>query len=99
MKHETFIKLASGTREDFMIACYWLAEHHDPIKYIEEHGNMKVNSPNCTKSISWNEEWDGNYTKNNLYYKYEDNKYLIRCNNGITVTDRNYDPRAEVIIH
>lgn len=100
MTHDKFIKLASGTREDFIIACDWLVRNHDPVEYIETHGNVDFNTPNCTKSIAWREDWDFHFPiGNNIYYKYQEYKYIVKSDDELTVTDHNYDSTAEVIYH
>jgi len=101
MTHEKFIKLCQGTDDDFAIACNWLVHHHDPIEYIKEHGTVNSDSPVCTKSISWcNYDWNDRYRLGTcIYYKYKEWRYIVRCEFGMTVTDRNYDDSARVINH
>ncbi len=100
MNHETFIKLASGTRDDFAIACNWLVTYKNPITYIEEHDSKipESNSTICRAAIMWDKERPYWELGDCIYYKYKD-IYILKSSKGITVTDLNYDGSAEVIIH
>jgi len=102
MTNETFLKLLQGTLEDIQIACNWLVENHDPVKYITEYSNAKRESPVGCLPIKFRDIEDVDVFSTGtgrLYYKYDYERFIIVSEYGISVTNRRYNGNLPLINH